>query len=211
MARATALVPLAAPLRATAIALSIAAMLFQPHGAAAATAPQFLPDRDVEVQYTVTTPGQPPRDYHLSFSAESERVRIDDAARGLWFLVDLRDASAALVVPALHAVVTDTDLANLAAILQSARAARFTALGEATIAGLRCTRYQVVSEQATGTACLTRQGIALAVSGQDSRGSAQAVADSVTEAAVPPDSLAPPPGFSVINLPPGTIAALLGD
>lgn len=201
---------LAAPLRATAMALSIVAGLYQPSGADAATVPQFLPNRDVEVQYTVTAPGRPPHDYELSFSAESKRVRINDAARGIWFLVDLGGASAALVVPMLRAVVTDTDLANLATILESVRAARFTPLGEATIAGLRCTRYLVVSEKATGTTCLTRSGIPLAVSGQDSRGSAQVVADSVSETMVPPDSLTPPSDFSVITLPRGMIAALLG-
>ena len=210
-ARATQLAALATPLRATAVVLSIVAVLFQPHDADAATVPQFLPNRDVEVQYTVTAPGQPPHEYGLSFSAKSERARIDDVARGIWFLVDLRDASAALVVPQLRAVVTDTDLANLAAILQSVGAARFTPLGEATIAGLRCTRYLVLSEKATGTTCLTANGIALAVSGQDSRGSARVVADSVSEAMVPPDSLTPPPDFSVITLPRGVVAALLGN
>ncbi len=198
-------------LRAMELALLIGVMLFQPHGADASMIPQFLPDRDVEVHYTVTAPGRPSHDYNLSFSAESERLRIDDPAHGLWFLVDLRDASAALVVPQMHVVVTELDLANLAAILQSARAARFTPLGEATIAGLRCTRYLVLSEQASGTTCLTRNGIALALSGQDSRGSAQVVADSVTEATVPPDNLVPPPDFSSITLPRGTIAALLGN
>ncbi len=193
------------------LALLIGAMLCQPHGADASTIPQFLPNRDVEVHYTVTAPGQPSRDYNLSFSAESERLRIDDPAHGLWFLVDLHDSSAALVVPQMHVVVTAPDLANLASILQTAKAARFTPLGEATIAGLRCTRYLVVSEQASGTTCLTHNGIALAVSGQDKRGSAQVVADSVTEATVPPDNLLPPPDFSTITLPPAAIEALLGN
>jgi hypothetical protein len=202
---------LSALLRATVLALLVGAMLFSPQSAGAGVAPQFLPNRDVEVQYTVTMPGQPPHDYDLSFSAESERLRIDDPVRGLWFLVDLRDASAALVVPQMRVVVTEPDLANLAAILQSAGAAQFTPLGEVTIAGLRCTRYMVFSEHATGTTCLTRGGIALAVSGQDSHGSAQVLADSVAEATVPPDSLVPPADFSSIALPSGIISALLGN
>jgi hypothetical protein len=193
------------------LALLTVVMLFQSHGADASAVPQFLPDRDVEVQYTVTAPGRSPHEYDLSFSAESERLRIDDPAHGLWFLVDLRDASATLVVPQMHVVVTEPDLANLTSILQGAHAAQFTPLGEATIAGLRCTRYRVHSEQASGTACLTRNGIALAVSGQDKRGSAQVVADSVTEATVPPDNLVPPPDFPSITLPRGTIEALLGN
>ena len=193
------------------LALLTVVMLFQPLAADASAVPQLLPNRDVEVQYTVTAPGQPSRDYDLSFSAESERLRIDDPAHGLWFLVDLRDASATLVVPQMHVVVTEPDLANLTSILQGAHAAQFTPLGEATIAGLRCTRYRVYSEQASGTACLTRNGIALAVSGQDKRGSAQVVADSVTETTVPPDNLVPPPDFPSITLPRGTIEALLGN
>ena len=192
------------------LALLTSLMLFQPLGADATSVPQFLPNRDVEVQYTLTVPGRSPHDYDLSFSAESERLRIDDPAHDLWFLVDLRNSSATLVVPQMHVVVTEPDLANLAAILQGAKSARFTPLGDTTIAGLRCTRYLVQSEQASGTACLTRNGIALAVSGQDKRGSAQIVADSVTEAPVPPDNLVPPPDFPSITLPSGTIEALLG-
>ncbi len=200
-----------APRRAIGFALLVGVMLLRPHGADAAMAPQFLPDRDVEIQYTVSVPGRPPHDYDLSFSAESERLRIDDPARGLWFLVDLRDASATLVVPQMHVVVTEPDLASLAAILQSARGAQFTPSGEMTIAGLRCTRYLVLDKQTTGTACLTRNGLALAVSGEDARGSAQVVADSVSEATVPPDRLMPPSDFPSIVLPRGTIEALLGN
>ncbi|MGH7101257.1 MAG: hypothetical protein ACREFJ_02585 [Acetobacteraceae bacterium] len=203
--------PACAPLLAT-LALAIGAVLFQPHGAAAAaTAPQLLPLRDVKVQYTVTAPGRAPHEYDLSFSAESERLRIDDPARGLWFLVDLRDPSAVIVVPQMHVVVTEPDLASLAAILGRAETAEFKPIGEATIAGLRCTRYLVRSQQVSGKACLTRDGIALAASGQDSHGSARAVADRVIEAPVPAESLVQPPGFPSLSLPPGTIAALLGQ
>ncbi len=200
-----------APRRAIGFALFVGVMLLRPLGADAAVAPRFLPDKDVEIRYTVSVPGRPSHDYDLSFSAESGRLRIDDPARGLWFLVDLHDASATLVVPQMHVMVTEPDLANLAAILQSARGAQFTALGEMTIAGLRCTRYLVLDNQASGTACLTRNGIALAVSGEDSHGSASVVADSVSEAAVPPESLMPPSDFASIVLPRGTIEALLGE
>ncbi len=202
--------PLAALVRAMALALLGGALLFRPYGADAAIAPKLLPDRDVKVRYTVTAPGQLPHEYDLLFSAESERLRIDDPVRRLWFLVDLRDARAAMVVPQMHVVVTDPDVANLAAVLQSAKTARFTPMGDATIAGLRCTRYVVFSKQVTGTTCLTRNGIALAVSGKDSHGSAKVVADSVNETTVPIDSLVPPQGFSTITLPRGTIATLLG-
>jgi hypothetical protein len=192
-------------------ALLFGVVLLPLRDADAAMTPHVLPDRDIKVEYTVTTPGRSPHDYVLSFSAESERVRIDDPEHGLWFLVDLRDDSAVLVVPQLRVVVSAPDLTNLAALLQSVREAQFTPSGEATIAELRCTRYLVLSKQVTGTACLTRSGIALAVSGQDSRGSVKAVADSVTEATVPPDSLAPPSDFSNIPLPRGVISTLLGD
>lgn len=183
----------------------------QPHGAAAATAPQLLPESDVRVRYTVSVPGQSPHEYDLAFSAESERVRIDDPARGLWFLADLRNQTAALVVPAMHAVVTEPDLANLAGILKSAETAQFTPVGEARVAGLRCTRYKVLSDQAKGTACLTRDGIALAVSGEDSRGSAQVIADWVNEGPVAPESFTAPPNFLTLALPPNALAALLGN
>lgn len=191
--------------------LFMAAMMVQSHGAAAGVAPQLLPLRDVEVHYTVTVPGRAPHEYDLSFSAESERLRIDDPARGLWFLVDLREANAAMVVPGMHVVVTEPDLASLTAILESAKTAQFKPLGEATIAGWRCMRYSILSKEVSGTACLTSDGVALEVSGQDSHGSAEAIADSVTKGTVPAERLVPPPGFARLSLPPGTIAALLGE
>lgn len=184
---------------------------FGPKFANAATVPRFLPETDVKVQYTLTVPGRAPHVYDLAYSAESERLRIDDPARGLWFAADLRKASAAVIVPELHAIIAAPKLSNLATILQTVRTARFTPVGEATIAGLHCTRYEVVSERASGTACLTPDGVALSVTGKDARGSAEAVASSVTEAAVPAGFLTPPANFSTITLPPSAIAALLAQ
>lgn len=177
----------------------------------AEAAPLILPAHDVVVRYEVMAPGQPPHDYDVSFSADSQRARIDDPVRGLWFLVDFRASTAALVVPQMHAVVTEPDLANLAQLLDQARDARFTPLGRERIAGLSCTRYLVLTRDATGTACLTNSGVALSVSGQDARGSAHAKALSVAATPVPPRSLLPPEGYSTLALPPGMIAALLGS
>lgn len=196
--------------RCASLALALLARVapFAPKPAHAAT-PRFLPETDVKVQYTLTVPGRSPHVYDLAYSAESERLRIDDPARGLWFAADLEKASAAVVVPELHAIIAAPKLANLATILQTMRTARFTPVGEATIAGLPCTRYEVVSERASGTACLTAQGVALSVTGRDARGSAEAVASSVREAMIPPDFFVPPANFSTITLPPAAIAALL--
>lgn len=191
------------------LALLASLALFQPMPGNAATTPRLLPETDVKVQYTLTVPGRAPHVYDLAYNAESERLRIDDPARGLWFAADLREASASVVVPELHAIIAAPKLSNLATILEAMRTAHFTPIGEATIAGLRCTRYEVASARASGTACLTPDGVALAVAGKDARGSAEAVASAVTEAAVPLGFLMPPTNFSTITLPPGAIAALL--
>jgi len=173
--------------------------------------PAFLPDRDVAVSYEVSAPGRPVMQYQLQYSAADQRARIDDPARGLFFLADLQAGRAELVVPALNSVVDAPDLSGLTAQLANAGNARFTPLGPGHYAGLGCEKYLVLGEQGSGTACLTPDGVILHFAGHDAHGSAEVTADSVSYQTVPPEALAPPEGFSRITLPPGALAQLLGQ
>jgi hypothetical protein len=53
-----------------------------------------------------------------------------------------------------------------------ADARRFTRKGTATVAGIRCTVWQVAADAASGTACITADGVPLSASGHDSSGRA---------------------------------------
>jgi len=181
-------------------------------GAAQAQAdvrPVFLPEQDVAVSYRLSAPGRPAQDYRLDYDAAARRARIDDPAHGTYFLVDLPAGQAELVVPMLRSVVTAPDLAGLAQQVYSADGARFTPLGHAVYAGMRCEKYLVLSAQGTATACITPDGVTLNFSGQDANGSAEVTATAVAFGPQPAGEFAAPDGFGRITLPPGALAQLL--
>lgn len=176
----------------------------------AATAPQFLPARDVTVSYQVAAPGRPDASYQLAYSAASERARIDNPAQGTYVLVDLPAGSAQLVVPALHAIVNAPDLSNLTQQVMSADHARFTPLGAGAYAGLPCEKYLVLNADGSGIACITGDGVILHFAGKDAHGAADVTATAVSYGPQQPGDFAKPDGFSAITLPPGALAQLLG-
>jgi hypothetical protein len=173
--------------------------------------PMFLPNQDVAVTYIVSAPGRADAQYRLEYDAAGRLARIDDPAHGTFFLVNLPDGTAQLVVPALNSVVNAPDLSNLTQQIDSADSARFTPLGPGNYAGIGCEKYLVLAAQGSGTACLTPDGVVLHFDGQDAKGSATVTATSVTYGAQPPGDFAVPDGFSSITLPPGMLAQFLGQ
>ncbi len=186
------------------------ALLLLSAAPAVASPPAYLPTRDVSITYDLSVPGHRDATYQLAYDAADQRARIDDPAQGTYFLVNLPDNTAQLVVPALHSTVNAPDLSALTQQLNSAGQARFTALGPGQYAGLSCEKYLVLGEQGTGTACLTPDGVILHFTGHDSHGSAEITATSVTYQHNPGYLFAPPQGNSSINLPPGMLQQLLG-
>ena len=177
---------------------------------AVAEAPAYLPTRDVSITYNLSEPGHRDATYQLAYDAAGQRARIDDPAQGTYFLVNLPDGTAQLVVPALHSTVNAPDLSALTRQINTAGQARFTALGPGHYAGLTCETYLVLSDQGTGTACLTPDGVTLHFTGHDSHGSAEITAVSVSYQHNPSYLFSPPLGNSSINLPPGMLQQLLG-
>ncbi len=171
--------------------------------------PPFLPQQDVNVSYTLSTPGQPAQEYRMRYDAADRLARIESPAQGIYILADLSTGQAQVVVPALHASVQAPDFSALTGMIANADGARFTPLGTGFYAGLACEKYLVLNTQGSGTACITPQGVVLHFNGQDSHGSAQITALTVAFAPQPAQEFAPPPGYSAITLPPGALAALL--
>ncbi|HQT64308.1 MAG: hypothetical protein B7Z75_04690 [Acidocella sp. 20-57-95] len=173
--------------------------------------PPYLPTRDVVVSYQVATPGRPPVNYQLAYDAGSQQARIDDPAHGNYFLVNLPAGSAQMVAPAFHAIVAAPDLSALTGQLNSLNQARFTPLGPGEYAGLACQKYLILSDQGSGTACLTPDGVTLHFSGHNARGTAEVTAMNVAYQHNESATFAIPPGYSKIMLPPGALAQLLGQ
>ncbi len=173
--------------------------------------PPYLPTRDVVVSYQVDTPGRPPASYQLAYDAGRQQVRIDDPAHGNYFLVNLPAGTAQLVAPAFHAIVAAPDLSALTGQLNNLNQARFTPLGPGAYAGLACQKYLVLSDQGSGTACLTPDGVTLHFSGHNARGSAEVTATNVAYQHNQAAMFGIPPGYSTITLPPGALGQLLGQ
>lgn len=177
---------------------------------AASAAPIFLPTRDVAISYQLTAPGRAPETYQLTYDATDQIARID-SQNGYYVLGYLPAGQAELVLPALHAVVQAPDFSTMTSEIYNADGAQFTPLGHGEYAGIACQKYLVMNKDATGTACLTPDGVVLHFSGHDAHGAAEATALSVTYAPQPADTFAQPQGFNELNLPPGAIAALLNQ
>jgi len=179
--------------------------------AQADTRPLFLPEQDIAATYNLSAPGRAPESYTLQYDAADERARITDPARGLTFLVDLITGHAELIIPALRAVVEAPDISALAAQVYTADGAKFLPLGPAHYAGLPCDKYEVLAPNWSANTCLTPQGVILHFAGHDSHGAATVTATSLTLTPQPPSSFNPPTGYSQIQLPPGTLAQILGQ
>lgn len=174
----------------------------------ASAAPAILPTHDVEVQYSLTAPGQPPQALELFYHAASESARIN-SNNGYYVLANLPAGQAQIVVPALHAVVLAPDFSALTATLFLAESAKFTRLQQGHYAGLTCQTYRVVDKNGTATACITADGVTLHFAGEDSHGAASLTATRVTYEAQPASQFQAPTGFSQLTLPPSAIKALL--
>lgn len=176
--------------------------------ALAQAAPAFLPTRDVAVQYTLTTPGQAPQSYQLSYNAAAQLARVD-SQNGFYVLANLPAGQAQMVLPALHAIVQAPDFSTLTAEIYQAESANFSPLGTGHYAGLDCRKYLVTDKNGTATACLTPDGVILHFVGQNGHGNADVTATAVSYAPQPQSQFTPPAGFMPLNLPPGALSALL--
>lgn len=181
--------------------------------AMAAAAPRFIPARDVSATYRIEQAGRPAQVWRVRFDAARQLLRarsLEGTPMPLTVYLDLRAGQAEVAVPQMHALVEVPGLSGAIGQVMAARQARFTALGQRTIAGMTCTRYLVLRQGSSGTACLTPEGIALAATGQDRQGRVTVTALSVRVAPQPAQAFAPPQGYARVNLPPAMLAQMLG-
>ncbi|WP_236656447.1 hypothetical protein [Acidiphilium sp. C61] len=182
--------------------------------ALAQAAPRVIPVRDARAVYRVSQPGRPEQTWAVRFDAADGLVRatsLSGTPMPMTVLLDLHDGRAQLVLTQMHALVNVPGVAGAMARVMAMQGAHFTPLGPATIAGMRCTRYLVLRRNASGTACLTPDGFALAAAGGDTHGHVSVEALSLRLAPQPASDFAPPAGYSQVTLPPSMLAGLLGQ
>lgn len=180
----------------------------------AIAAPRILPDHDVMGTYRITQPNRPDQTWRIRYEAASRRIRavsLSGQARGVEALLNLQSGAADIIVPQMHAVVAVPGLSALIHKLTDQQNARFTPLGESTIAGHHCTRYLILKPNGSGAACITRGGVVLRASGKDNHGAMTITALSIHNAPQPPEAFTLPQGYSSISLPPQMLAQLLGQ
>lgn len=194
-------------------ALALAGTIAATAAAAAPPAPRFVPERDLSATYRISQPGRADQTWQVRFDAAGQRVRARSLAgtpMPLTVFLNLGTGRAEVALPQMHALVEVPGLSGVIGQVMAARDARFTTLGTATIAGLRCTRYLVLRPDGSGTACLTPTGIALAASGHDRHGNVRVRALSVDVASQPAQEFVPPDGYAHVNLPPAMLAQIMG-
>ncbi|MGC9268548.1 hypothetical protein [Acidiphilium sp.] len=183
-------------------------------GTADAALPRLIPDHDAMGVYQISQPGRPSQTWRVRFQAASRMlhaVSLSGQASGVSVLLDLESGAADVVVPQMHAVVAVPGLSGLIHQVLDQRGAHFTRLGEASIAGHRCTRYLVLKPRGDGSACITRGGMVLAATGRNDHGSLSVTALRIADAPQPPGAFTLPPDYSSVTLPPQILAQLLGE
>jgi hypothetical protein len=137
--------------------------------AAAQDRPVFPPTRDVAVTYQADIAAAAPHEIVLRYSAARDRARLDGGLPG-YVLVDLKSGHASIVFEQIGMMMDAPRNAGVdqALVLENGR--DFVRKGRDTVAGLRCTIWAVTAEDATGTACVTADGVVLRASGHDRKG-----------------------------------------
>jgi hypothetical protein len=180
---------------AAALALAV------PAAAAAQTAPQVTPTRDVTVTYRVTGAG-PVQSMRWSWLMSEQLLRMDVEGNPGWLLINLRDESALVVMDQQRmAMRVPREQAAMLGPNAMREQARFTRLGTATVAGIACTTWRVESPQGDGEACITEDGVLLRGRGRQGQGDLEAT--EVRYGGVDARRFRLPEGTRVMDLPAG--------
>ncbi len=168
----------------------------------------MLPTRDVAVSYRASGPVQGPQqqqDLKVSFTAGGKLMRVEGMgggrAAGAYVIVDHITQRLTMVMaqdrrfmemPVNNAfsrgfLLTDT--------------MKFVRRGGETIAGLKCTVWDITSADGSGNACITEDGVMLRGNGLDGKGAIVATAVSYGPQAAA--GFKPPADFSKIEIPAG--------
>lgn len=172
--------------------------------------PPVAPTRDVLVTYRATAPAQagrpasPAQTLRVATTQGGRLMRVEGmGAGGAYVIVDRTTQRMVMVMP------QDRRFMEMPANDAFARgfvlndAMTFVKRGGETVAGLKCTVWEVTSRDGAGTACVTSDGVLLRGRGNDGKGGIEATA--VKYGAQAATLFKPPAGFSKIEMPPGAV------
>lgn len=157
--------------------------------------PPLLPTREASVLYRVSAHGNPPTEVRITSQAEGAAMRIDMPDR-TYMLVNQAEKSMAMVVPEELMVMDLPYQAGVQDQFLLNSQMRFTRRGVETVAGVRCTSWDVLLDGNRGVVCVTDDGVLLRSVSLDAEGRRNMIeAISVSYTPAPASDYLPPNGF----------------
>ncbi|MBV9756475.1 MAG: hypothetical protein JO047_05420 [Alphaproteobacteria bacterium] len=134
--------------------------------------PPYLPTRDVAVTYEMDHQGAgPAKQARVSFSASSGRLRLDLPSQKRFFIFDQAAKTTTVVMVREHIYLQMPLQPEMAGGFVLNADMKYARGNPETIAGQHCTDWQVETDAATGTVCVTDDGVLLLSRGQEKQGS----------------------------------------
>ena len=141
------------------IAIGVCVVLSLNAGAACA-APRLVPDRDATVEYRVLPQGHAPIDVTVAIAAGGLRLRVISPDLPTTIVVRRDTETAEIMLPLLR-MYAELPIGKYDPERTVLRGASYTSLGEARVAGLRCTEWRAASAEGEARACITADGVIL--------------------------------------------------
>ena len=157
--------------------------------------PPFAPTRDVTINYRVTAPGQPATEVRILSRPGGTPMRVDMLTEGTSILFDRKAGVMTMVVPE-ERMAMDLQLSAGQQDFVLNDRMRFARRGTDTVAGLRCTVWDVTQGAERSTACISAEGVILRLLGREAGGGRNTMEATSVEFEMQPDSaFVPPPEF----------------
>jgi hypothetical protein len=172
--------------------------------------PPVAPTRDVLVTYRATAPTQATGPRGLPAGAQDLRVattqggklmRVEGMGGGAYVIVDRTTQRMTMVMPQDRRFMEMPANDAFARGFVLNESMTFVKKGGETVAGLKCTLWEVTSREGAGSACITDDGVLLRGRGNDGKAGIEATA--VKYGPQPAALFKPPAGFSKIEMPAG--------
>jgi len=147
------------------------------------------------VLYRLTQPGTPATEIRVTARAGDAALRIDMADR-TYMLLDPPGKRMTMVAPDEETALELPYQIDAAGPFRLDERMRFTKRAGETVAGVRCTVWDVALNKARGSVCVSEDGVLLRSSATDGAGRRTLIeAVSVSYAPAPPGEFDPPPGY----------------
>jgi hypothetical protein len=171
--------------------------------------PPVAPTRDVMVTYRATAPAQAggrvpqgTQDIRVATTQGGRLMRVEGmGSGGAYVIVDRTTQRMVMVMPQDRRFMEMPANDAFARGFVLNEGMTFVKRGTETVAGLKCTLWEVTSREGAGSACVTDDGVLLRGRGNDGKGGIEATA--VRYGPQPAALFRPPADFTKLEMPAG--------